>query len=252
MHTQTAFAVEANSVNLTVGSTQILRNCSLAIPPRGLTSVVGPSGAGKTSLLFCLSGLDKPDAGRVSIGGTDIYGLGREARARFLRERVGFVFQQYNLIPYLTVEENVTLPTTMAHKKVDYGFMAHTLDTLGLADKQKTRSSLLSAGEQQRVALCRTIVAHPQVIFADEPTGALDSQNSSLVLHTLRSMASEGATIVMVTHDVDIASLADRVVFIHDGAVTKVTDHPIGPAEISAGMKQCWSGTTDESGGVAS
>ena len=227
-------AVQARSVNLVAGNTRILRDCSVIIPQRGLTSIVGSSGAGKTSLLYCLSGLDQPDSGQILIGKTDIYSLGREVRAKFLRENVGFVFQQYNLIPYLTVEENIMLPSTMAHRKLDPDFLTHTMETFGLLEKRKSPASLLSGGEQQRTALCRSIVLSPAVIFADEPTGALDSKNSSLVLKSLRDLASEGATIVMVTHDVDAAALADRVVFMHDGTVTNISSGQITSNEISS------------------
>lgn len=241
-------AVQARSVNLSVGNTRILRDCSVIIPQRGLTSIVGPSGAGKTSLLYCLSGLDQPDTGQILVGQTDIYSLRSEARAKFLRENVGFIFQQYNLIPYLTVEENITLPSTMAHRKVDHGFLTHTMETFGLIEKRKTRASLLSGGEQQRVALCRSIVLSPAVIFADEPTGALDSRNSALVLQSLGDLASQGATIVMVTHDVDAAALADRVVFMHDGTVTNISSNQISPNEISSVLRGEWGNNTEQRG----
>ncbi|MCI1747896.1 MAG: ABC transporter ATP-binding protein [Acidipropionibacterium sp.] len=215
---------------------QILRQCSLGIPAGGLTAIVGPSGAGKTSLLYCLSGLDRPDEGRVIVDGTDVYGLGRERRARFLRTRVGFVFQQYNLIPYLTVAENVLLPEELAGRRVPRDAVDRLLARFGLADKRSTPASALSGGEQQRVALCRAMLLHPAVVFADEPTGALDTANSRMVLGVLRDLAGSGTTVVVVTHDVDAASLADRVVFMRDGAITGVSG-PMKGAAILAAMR---------------
>lgn len=215
----------------------ILRGCSLRLPRAGLTAIVGPSGAGKTSLMYCLSGLDRPAEGRVLLDGTDIYGLGRERRARFLRDRVAFVFQQYNLIPYLTLEENVLLPRQLARRRVSHDEVQVMLDRFGLKDKQKTVASALSGGEQQRVALCRAMLLRPSIVFADEPTGALDSTNSQLVLQILRDLTAQGTTVVMVTHDVDAAALADRVVFMRDGAITGVTG-PVRADDILARMRQ--------------
>jgi putative ABC transport system ATP-binding protein len=214
----------------------ILRQCSLEIPRGGLTAIVGPSGAGKTSLLYCLSGLDRPESGQVAIDGTDIYALSRERRARFLRTRVGFVFQQYNLIPYLTVVENVLLPESLAGRRVPHDAVAGMLARFGLADKRSTPASALSGGEQQRVALCRAMLLGPAVVFADEPTGALDTANSHVVLRVLRDLADSGTSVVMVTHDVDAAALADGVVFMRDGAITGVSGRMDGQA-ILAGMR---------------
>lgn len=201
----------------------ILRDCSLRLPRAALTAVVGPSGAGKTSLLYCLSGLDRPAEGRVLLDGTDIYGLGRERRAKYLRSTVGFVFQQYNLISYLDVEENVLLPKQLAGLRVPGGQVTAMLTRFGLQDKRRTVASALSGGEQQRVALCRAMLVRPSIVFADEPTGALDSANSQLVLRGLRDLAAQGTTVVMVTHDIDAASSADRVVFMRDGSITGVS-----------------------------
>jgi putative ABC transport system ATP-binding protein len=183
---------------------------------------VGPSGAGKTSLLYCLSGLDKPDSGQVVIAGTDIYALSEEQRSRFIRSNIGFVFQQYNLVPYLTVEENVMLPLSLSHRKPDIVQVVQLLQRFGLRAKSNTTVSALSGGEQQRTALCRALLMRPAVVFADEPTGALDTANSALVLQVLRELADAGSSVVMVTHDTDAAALADRVVFLRDGQVTGV------------------------------
>lgn len=165
----------------------ILNDVSLDIPGAGLTAIVGPSGAGKTSLLYVLSGLDRPDSGRVVIGGTDIYALDEERRSRFIRGHIGFVFQQYNLVPYLTVEENVMLPLSLAHRKADYIRVTQLLSRFGLRRRARTVVSALSGGEQQRVALCRALLLRPAVVFADEPTGALDTANSELVLGAARA-----------------------------------------------------------------
>ncbi len=201
----------------------ILRDCSLQLPRGALTAIVGPSGAGKTSLMYCLSGLDRPSEGRVLLDGTDIYRLGRERRAKFLRSTVGFVFQQYNLISYLTLEENVLLPEKLAGRRVPREQVTAMLSEFGLQDKRKTVASALSGGEQQRVALCRAMLLRPSIVFADEPTGALDSTNSQLVLRILRDLTSQGTTVVMVTHDIDAAATADQVVFMRDGSITGVT-----------------------------
>ncbi|MEV4182772.1 ABC transporter ATP-binding protein [Streptosporangium canum] len=219
------------------GDWMILRDCSLELPRAALTAIVGPSGAGKTSLMYCLSGLDRPDEGRVLLDGTDIYGLGRERRAKYLRSTVGFVFQQYNLISYLNVEENVLLPEQLAGRRVPREQVTAMLTQFGLQDKRKTVASALSGGEQQRVALCRAMLLRPSILFADEPTGALDSANSQLVLRILRDLTVQGTTVVMVTHDIDAAALADRVVFMRDGSITGVSGRLDGDA-ILARMRQ--------------
>ncbi len=205
------------------GQPPILRGVSLDLSGGGLTAVVGPSGAGKTSLLYCLSGLDKPDQGQVRINGTDLYALGDEKRTRFLRETASFVFQQYNLIGYLTVEENIRLPHALAKRRINADAVTDILARFGLAEKRSARVSTLSGGEQQRAALCRAILMRPSVIFADEPTGALDTANTGIVLRVLRELATEDCSVVMVTHDVESAALADRVVFMRDGMIAHVT-----------------------------
>ena len=205
------------------GRAPILRVCSVELDGGGLTAVVGPSGAGKTSLLYCLSGLDRPDKGQVFINGTDIYSLNDEKRTRFLRETVSFVFQEYNLIDYITVEENIRLPHILARQRVAPAAVDRLLARFGLLDKRAARVSTLSGGEQQRVALSRAILMRPSVIFADEPTGALDTANTDTVLRVLRDMASQGCSVVMVTHDAESAALADRIVFMRDGAIAHVT-----------------------------
>ena len=215
----------------------ILNDVSLDIPGAGLTAIVGPSGAGKTSLLYVLSGLDRPDSGRVVIGGTDIYALDEERRSRFIRGHIGFVFPQYNLVPYLTVEENVMLPLSLAHRKADYIRVTQLLSRFGLRRRARTVVSALSGGEQQRVALCRALLLRPAVVFADEPTGALDTANSELVLQVLRELADSGSNVVMVTHDTDAAALADRVVFLRDGGITHIAGR-LTAGQIVEGMRR--------------
>lgn len=215
----------------------ILRDCALELPGGAVSAIVGPSGAGKTSLLYCLSGLDRPDEGQVLLDGEDVYSLGRERRAKYLRDTVGFVFQQYNLIPYLSVEENVLLPEQLAHRRVPEEQVSGMLARFGLQEKRKTVASAISGGEQQRVALCRAMLLRPAIVFADEPTGALDTSNSQLVLRILRDLAAQGTTVVMVTHDIDAAALADRVVFMRDGSITGISGR-LGSDAILARMRQ--------------
>ena len=238
MQTKDAGAVSAVAVGRQIASDAwVLRECSVTFTPGTLTAIVGTSGAGKTSLMYCLSGLDAPTTGQVLLEGQDIYAMARQARATFLRSRVGFVFQQYNLVDYLNVEENVALPLSLAGRRVDRQVLARLLERFGLAAKAGTAAGALSGGEQQRVALCRALLLRPAVVFADEPTGALDSTNSRLVLEVLRKLADAGTTVVMVTHDVDAASRADRVVFMRDGSITGVGSG-LDAEQVLAGMRQ--------------
>ncbi|AHI20856.1 MULTISPECIES: ABC transporter ATP-binding protein [Actinomycetes] len=214
--------VKLPSGNASAQQLPILRDCSVDLGG-GLTAVVGPSGAGKTSLLYCLSGLDRPDRGQVSINGTDLYAMSDERRTRFLRQTASFVFQQYNLIGYLTVEENVRLPHALAKHRVEVAAVEEILSRFGLLEKRAARVNTLSGGEQQRAALCRAILMRPSVIFADEPTGALDTANTAVVLRVLRELATQECSVIMVTHDVESAALADRIVFMRDGTIAHVT-----------------------------
>lgn len=234
-----AYVIKAENVSKLVssldGPQHILRECELGIAERGLTAIVGPSGAGKTSLLYCLSGLDRPDTGRVWVDEVDLYSLNEESRARFIRRNIGYVFQQYNLIPYLSIDDNIRLPLALDKTPIDEKLLNSTLERFGLAARRGSRVSVLSGGEQQRAALCRAIVAQPRIIFADEPTGALDTANTSIVLNELRQLADTGRTVVMVTHDVESASLADQVVFMRDGFISQVTGR-LSPDQISHQM----------------
>jgi len=224
----------SKSVPTSDGALPILRDCNVEISA-GLTAVVGPSGAGKTSLLYCLSGLDRPDAGTSWVNDVDIYGLNEEMRSCFLRDNASFVFQEYNLIPYLSVGENIELSFALSKRKLDRDLFAKTLDRLGLSHKRDSRVSGLSGGEQQRAALCRAIIAQSSIVFADEPTGALDTVNTSVVLRVLCELADAGRTVVMVTHDVESASRADRIVFMRDGEIVHVTG-PMTSNQIAAQM----------------
>jgi putative ABC transport system ATP-binding protein len=184
------------------------------------TAIMGPSGSGKSTLMHCLAGLDSVTRGQVFIGDAQVTGLGDAGLTKLRRDKVGFVFQQFNLLPTLSAEENILLPLSIAGRKPDKQWFNTVIDTVGLRDRLRHRPSELSGGQQQRVACARALVARPEVIFADEPTGNLDSRSSTEVLGFLRSSVHEfGQTIVMVTHDPNAASYADRVIFLSDGEI---------------------------------
>jgi putative ABC transport system ATP-binding protein len=188
-----------------------------------LTAIMGPSGSGKSTLMHCVAGLDTPTSGRAFIGDVELTGLGDDALTELRRDRVGFVFQAFNLLPTLTAWENITLPLDLAGRRVDRRFADTIIDAVGLGDRLNHRPSQLSGGQQQRVACARALVTRPDVVFADEPTGALDSQSSAELLAFLRRSVTElGQTVVMVTHDPTAASYADRVVHLADGRVAAV------------------------------
>ncbi|WP_407676913.1 ABC transporter ATP-binding protein [Phytohabitans aurantiacus] len=184
------------------------------------TAIMGPSGSGKSTLMHCLAGLDAVTRGQVFIGGTQVTGLGDAGLTKLRRDKVGFIFQQFNLLPTLTAQENILLPLSIAGRKADQAWFDTVIETVGLRDRLGHRPSQLSGGQQQRVACARALVARPEVIFADEPTGNLDSRSGAEVLGFLkRSVREYGQTIVMVTHDPVAASYADRVVFLADGQI---------------------------------
>ena len=184
------------------------------------TAIMGPSGSGKSTLMHCLAGLDAPSGGEVWLGETRIDRLGDRALTTLRRDRIGFVFQQFNLLPTLTAGENITLPLAIAGRRPDQTWLDQLVATVGLRDRLDHRPSQLSGGQQQRVACARALVSRPEVIFADEPTGNLDSRSGAEVLGFLRnSVRDYGQTIVMVTHDPNAASYADRVVFLGDGRI---------------------------------
>jgi len=184
------------------------------------TAIMGPSGSGKSTLLHCIAGLDTLTSGTARIGDVDLSGLTDNALTVLRRDRVGFVFQAYNLVPTLTAEENITLPLALAGKRGDPEWIRRVVDTVGLRDRLRHRPHELSGGQQQRVAVARALASQPQIIFADEPTGNLDSRSGADVLEFLRQAVDElGQTIVMVTHDPVAASYADRIVFLADGQI---------------------------------
>ena len=202
-----------------------LRGVSLDVASERLTAVMGPSGSGKSTLMHSLAGLDRPTAGRVSIAGTDITTLDDTALTKLRRERVGFIFQFFNLLPMLTAEENILLPVRIAGVDPDAGWYSDLIGKVGLGDRLTHRPSELSGGQQQRVAIARALVSRPTVVFADEPTGNLDSRSSEEILELLREAVDGfGQTTLMVTHDPLAASIADRILFLDDGVIV----HDVG------------------------
>nr|WP_246496326.1 ABC transporter ATP-binding protein [Miltoncostaea marina] len=201
-----------------------LRGVSVDFPKGQFAAVMGPSGSGKSTLMHILAGLDSPSSGSVTIDGTEITSLSDKQLTMLRREKVGFVFQFFNLLPMLTAEENLELPMTIAGRKVDPAWERELVTSVGLDDRRRHRPSELSGGQQQRVALARGLISRPAVLFADEPTGNLDSATSEEMLRLLRHSVDEyGQTIVMVTHDGRAAAFADRVLFLRDGLI--VQDH---------------------------
>ncbi|MFK0116417.1 ABC transporter ATP-binding protein [Streptomyces sp. NPDC090994] len=202
------------------GGVRALDGVSLAFRAGTFTAVMGPSGSGKSTLLQCAAGLDRPTSGSVRLGGTELTGLSERRLTLLRRERIGFVFQAFNLLPSLTAEQNVALPLRLAGRRPKRSEVREVLRRVGLADRARHRPSELSGGQQQRIALARALITRPEVLFADEPTGALDSTTGRQVLALLREMVdADGGTLVMVTHDPVAAAYADRVVFLVDGRV---------------------------------
>jgi len=213
-----------------------LRGVSLEVKPGELVAVMGPSGSGKSTLMHLLAALDKPTSGTVLIAGQDVGSMNDSDVTKLRREHIGFVFQFFNLLPMLNAEENIKLPLSIAGEKPDPEFFENLLKRVGLADRRTHRPAELSGGQQQRVAIARALVSQPTVVFADEPTGNLDSKTGSEILELLRGSAEElGQTMVMVTHDAQAATIADRVLFLADGTI--VEELPRSPApEILAAM----------------
>ena len=215
-----------------------LRGVSLDIPRGQLTAVMGPSGSGKSTLMHILAGLDRPTAGAVEIEGIEITRLKDTELTKLRREHIGFVFQFFNLLPMLTAEENITLPMSIAGRKPDKAWLAQLLDATGLTERRTHRPAELSGGQQQRVAIARALLTRPTVLFADEPTGNLDSSTSGEILELLRdAVTSYGQTTVMVTHDAKAAAIADRVLFLADGLVVREL-HGADQGEILAAMSE--------------
>ncbi len=196
-----------------------------------LTAIMGPSGSGKSTLMHCMAALDRPTSGQIVIDGVEVAGLGDRALTRLRRERLGFVFQSFNLVPTLSARENITLPLDIAGRDVDQAWFDTVIDTVGLRDRLSHRPSELSGGQQQRVACARALVSRPAIVFADEPTGNLDSRASTEILGFLRRSVDEhGQSIVMVTHDPGAAGYADRVLFLADGRIVDEMSQPTSAA----------------------
>jgi putative ABC transport system ATP-binding protein len=199
-----------------------LREVSLDVAEKKLTAVMGPSGSGKSTLMHLLAGLDQPTAGEVFINQVNITKLNDTELTKLRRSHIGFVFQFFNLLPMLTAEENIVLPLSIAGRKADPEWLAGLIDDIGLSERRGHRPSELSGGQQQRVAIARALVSKPTVMFADEPTGNLDSTTSGEILDLLRdSVENYGQTTVMVTHDAHAATIADRILFLADGRIVK-------------------------------
>ena len=231
--TPTSTSAAARAVDVTkvygAGDTAVhaLAGVSIEFRRGQYAAIMGPSGSGKSTLLHCLAGLDRVTTGRIFLGDDEISAMGEKQLTLIRREKIGFVFQAYNLVPTLTGLENISLPLALAGKKPDSEWLAQIIDTVHLADRVDHRPNELSGGQQQRVAVARALVSRPEVIFADEPTGNLDSKSGAEILGFMRKAVTElGQTIVMVTHDPVAAAYADRVVFLGDG---KIVDEDTSP-----------------------
>jgi putative ABC transport system ATP-binding protein len=232
--TRQAAAVALERVTKTYpGGVRALNEVSLTVQPGTFLAVMGPSGSGKSTLMHCAAGLDTPTSGRAFIDGTEISGLGETRRTELRRERVGFVFQAYNLVPSLSVEDNVTLPLRLAGKAPDRDWLRMLIERVGLTGQLGRRPGELSGGQQQRAAIARALVTKPAVVFGDEPTGALDLRTAREVLDLLRDLVDGlGQTVVMVTHDPAAAARADRALVMADGRVVDTLEMPT-PAELA-------------------
>jgi len=226
-------AVAARAVHATKtygrGDTAVvaLDDVSVDFAPGQFTAIMGPSGSGKSTLMHCVAGLDSLSSGQVSIGETDLVGLDDRRLTLLRREKIGFVFQAFNLIPTLSAAENITLPSSLAGRKPDRAWLDTVIETVGLRDRLSHRPSELSGGQQQRVAVARALASRPEIIFADEPTGNLDSRAGAEILEFMRRAVRElGQTIVMVSHDPVAASYAQRVIFLADGRIVDEMTNP--------------------------
>jgi putative ABC transport system ATP-binding protein len=239
-----ATAVSARAVTRRYGegesAVDALRGVSLDVPAGQFTAVMGPSGSGKSTLMHLLAGLDTPSSGTVTIGDEDITAMNDKQLTKLRRRHIGFVFQQFNLLPTLTAEENILLPLSIAGRKPQNGDLGALVERVGLTDRRKHRPSELSGGQQQRVAIARALITRPTVLFADEPTGNLDSSSGAEILALLREAVEiDGQTTLMVTHDAHAAAIADRVVFIADGRIVADLPEPT-EAEILAAVKEAY------------
>ncbi|WP_202125923.1 ABC transporter ATP-binding protein [Actinomadura physcomitrii] len=222
-----AVAVRLESVTKAYGAVRALDDVSWTFPRGGFTAVMGPSGSGKSTFLHCASGLDRPTAGTVRIAGTDLGRLGEAKLTRLRRERIGFVFQAFNLVPSMDVEQNITLPLRLGGTEPDPAWLDEVVRRVGLADRLRHRPAELSGGQQQRAAVARALITRPEVVFADEPTGALDPRSARGVLRLLREAADvTGQTVVLVTHDPVAAAAADSVLFLSGGRIVDELSAP--------------------------
>lgn len=224
-------AIEMTSVTKVYGDREnpvtALNDVSLRIPTGSFTAIVGPSGSGKSTLLHCGAALDSPTSGTIRIAGTDLTGLSETKRTLLRRDLIGFVFQAYNLVPSLTIGQNITLPARLAGSGIDRDRLAMLVERVGLTDRLNHLPGQLSGGQQQRAAIVRALATDPAVVFADEPTGALDLKTGHEVLRLLRNLVDDlGQTVVMVTHDPSAAARAHRSVVMANGSITKVLDAP--------------------------
>ena len=224
MPTITRSAARAANVRKSYGdgdaAVHALDGVTVSVEAGAFTAIMGPSGSGKSTLLHVLAGLDRPTSGEIHVGDTEITQLKDKALTLLRRDKIGFIFQSFNLLPTLTAAENIVLPIKIAGRKPDAFWVRSVVETVGLTERLSHRPSQLSGGQQQRVAAARALASRPQIVFADEPTGALDSRSGAELLGFLRTAVKElGQTVVMVTHDPVAASYADRVLFLADGQI---------------------------------
>jgi len=237
-------AVAATAVTRRYGdgesAVDALRGVTLEVPAGQFTAVMGPSGSGKSTLMHLLAGLDTPSSGTVGIGGVDITAMNDKQLTKLRRKHIGFVFQQFNLLPTLTAEENILLPLSIAGRKTDKADLEALIARVGLQERRDHRPSELSGGQQQRVAIARALISRPTILFADEPTGNLDSASGAEILALLREAVElDGQTTLMVTHDPRAAAAADRVVFIADGRIVADLTEPT-EADVLAAVKEAY------------
>jgi putative ABC transport system ATP-binding protein len=237
-------AVAATAVTRRYGdgesAVDALRGVTLEVPAGQFTAVMGPSGSGKSTLMHLLAGLDTPSAGTVEIGGEDITSMSDKQLTKLRRRHIGFVFQQFNLLPTLTAEENILLPLSISGRKPDKADLEALVARVGLQERRRHRPSQLSGGQQQRVAIARALISRPTVLFADEPTGNLDSASGVEILAPLRAAVElDGQTTLMVTHDPRAAATADRVVFIADGRIVADLSEPT-EADVLVAVKEAY------------